>query len=254
MNNQANPWSLAGMHAVVTGGTRGIGYAICDAFLERGAKVILIARKEVDKAVQNLSAQNVMGIEADLSTREGRGKALEEIHKKVDRLDILVNNVGMNIRKKTHEYSREEYDHIMSTNLTTAFELSRELLPLLRVSGKASVINISSTAGQTHIRTGSIYGMTKAALIQLSRNLAGEWAAEGIRVNTIAPWYIRTPLAEQVLKDPAYKAEVLNRTPMKRIGEPAEVARAVAFLAMPASSYITGQCISVDGGFMIQGF
>ena len=96
--------------------------------------------------------------------------------------------------------------------------------------------------------------MSKAATIQLTRNLAVDWAEDGIRVNAVAPWYIRTPLAETVLKNKKYLESVLERTPMKRIGEPEEVAATVAFLCMPGGSYITGQCIAVDGGFMVKGF
>jgi Tropinone reductase 1 len=96
--------------------------------------------------------------------------------------------------------------------------------------------------------------MSKAAMIQLTRNCAVEWAPLGIRVNAIAPWYIDTPLARQVLSDPAYRAEVIQRTPMGRVGEVEEVARVVAFLCMPAAGYITGQCVAIDGGFSVYGF
>ena len=116
------------------------------------------------------------------------------------------------------------------------------------------MVNNASVAGLTHLRTGAPYGMSKAAMIQLTRNLAVEWAAEGVRVNAVAPWYIRTPLAEQVLSDPAYRQDVLQRTPMGRVGEPEECARAIAFLCMPAAAYITGQCLAVDGGFSVYGF
>jgi len=142
----------------------------------------------------------------------------------------------------------------METNLYSAFSLARQAHQLMKKSGRASLVNISSVAGLTHIRTGVVYGMTKAAMVQMTRNLAVEWAAHGIRVNAVAPWYIDTPLARQVLKNLDYLQEVLNRTPMKRIGKPEEVATAVAFLCMPASSYITGQTLAVDGGFSIYGF
>ncbi len=127
-------------------------------------------------------------------------------------------------------------------------------MPLLKASGKASVVFNSSVAGINHMRTGAVYGASKAAMIQLTKNLAVEWAEHGIRVNAVAPYYIRTPLAEQVLADEAYLQEVLDRTPMSRVGEPQEVADVVTFLCMPAASYITGQCIAVDGGFTVNMF
>ncbi len=170
------------------------------------------------------------------------------------KLDILVNNVGTNIRKKSVDFSDEEIDFILDTNLKSAFDLSRKLFPLLEKSGDACVVNISSVAGLTHLKTGAVYGMTKAAMLQMTKNLDCEWAEDNIRVNAVAPWYIETPLAKQVLKDTEYFNAVLARTPMKRVGKPEEVSAAVAFLCMPASSYITGQCLAVDGGFSVYGF
>jgi len=162
--------------------------------------------------------------------------------------------VGTNIRKKTINYSYDEYEHILNTNTNSTFEISRLAHPLLKMSGNGALVNVLSVAGLTHIRTGSPYGMTKAAIQQLTKNLAVEWASDGIRVNAVSPWYTNTPLVKGLMEDKDYLSEVISKTPLGRIAEPKEVARVVAFLCMKASSYITGQNIVVDGGFLINGF
>ena len=251
-------WTLTGRKALITGATKGIGRAIAEEFMELGAEVTVVARNAIATAdivkSWNEKGYRVTGICADVSLDEDRARLFGELEKKWPQFDILVNNVGTNIRKKAVDYLPDEYDRILDTNMRSVFDICRLSHPFLKRSGSGSVVNISSVGGLTALRTGAVYAMTKADLVQLSKNLAIEWASDGIRVNTIAPWYIRTPLAETVLKNPEYLKSVLTRTPMNRIGEPHEVAAAAAFLCMPSASYITGQCLAVDGGFSIFGF
>jgi Tropinone reductase 1 len=256
--NMQKTWSLLGKKALITGGTKGIGLAIAEEFLMHGAEIFIVARTEAD--VQNrLKAWRrykwkVHGLALNLQQPEARTALCDTIKTVWGRFDILVNNVGTNVRKPTLAYTDEEVSQLMQTNLHATFEMCRLMHPMLRSPEGGVIINISSVAGSRVVQTGAVYAMTKAAIEQLTRYLAVEWAADGIRVNAIAPWYIHTPLADEVLKKEDYKQRVLARTPMGRIGQPEEVARVAAFLAMPASSYITGQCIAVDGGFSVLGF
>jgi Tropinone reductase 1 len=251
-------WNLKEKKALITGGTKGIGLAIADEFLLLGAEIYIVARdkKLIIKKINSWKKKGykAYGIAADLSSAEEREKVFSEVNKNWKKLDLLVNNVGMNIRKKTVEFSIEEYEKVLNTNIISTFEMCRILHPLLKKSKNGSVINMSSVAGLTHLRTGSPYGMSKAAMDQLTRNLAVEWADDKIRVNSIAPWYIDTPLVEKLMKDQGYYNSVIDRTPMKRIGKPEEVASLAAYLCMDKSSYITGQTIAVDGGFSVYGF
>ncbi|MCS7013798.1 MAG: SDR family oxidoreductase [Chloroherpetonaceae bacterium] len=251
-------WSLLGKKALITGGTKGIGLAIAEEFLMLGAEIFVVARTEKD--VQNrLRAWRqhrwkVHGLAIDIDDADARQALMSELKTQWGRLDILINNVGTNVRKATMDYTTEEVEALVQTNLLSAFEMCRLLYPMMRTPEGSAIVNVSSVAGSRVVQTGAVYAMAKAALEQLTRYLAVEWASDGIRVNAVAPWYIHTPLAEQVLKKEDYKKRVLLRTPLGRIGNPEEVARAVAFLAMPAASYITGQCLAVDGGFSIWGF
>lgn len=252
-------WSLSGQRALVTGGTKGIGEAIVRQFLELGAAVFIIARDNelLQQQLTNYRRQGytVEGLAADVSQPGIAAQIIETVKTTWDCLDILVNNAGTNIRKPTVDYTSTEYDYILNTNLRSAYELSQAAYPLLKASEQGGkIIFVSSVSGLTHTSSGSLYGMTKAALLQLTRNLAVEWAPDGIRVNAVAPWYIKTPLASPVLNNPEKLSGILKRTPMNRIGEPEEVASVVSFLSMPASGYVSGQIIAVDGGLLAWGY
>jgi tropinone reductase I len=247
-----NPWRLDGKRAVVTGGTKGIGRAIVEELLALGADVLFCARSASDvarTATELGSKGSVRGVAADVTTREGRSALLDA----AGDVDVLVNNVGTNIRKSIDDYTDDEIAGLVDLNLTSFLLLARDFHRLLRSASGASVVNIASVAGITAMLTGVPYAATKAGMLQASRSLALEWAPDGIRVNSVAPWYTRTPLTEPILARPEAKAKIVARTPLGRVAEPEEVARPVAFLAMEASSYVTGQCLTVDGGLTIHG-
>jgi len=253
-------WRLDGRTALVTGASKGIGLACARELAAFGADVLLVARDEVhlEQARADLADEfpqrDFLAFAADVGNREQRMEVFDWIADLDMPLSLLVNNARTNIRKKTLDYSDEEVRALLETNLLSAFDFCRLAYPQLSEHAHAAIVNVGSVSGLTHVRTGSPYGMTKAALTQLTRNLACEWAPDGIRVNAVAPWYIRTQRTEASLADPDYLEEVLERTPMDRIGEPEEVAGAVAFLCMPAASYITGEIVAVDGGFLRYGF
>ena len=255
-----NRWRLEGQLALITGASAGIGLAITRELLAFGADAMLVARDADaleavrDELLDEFPERSINAMAADVADDEDRREILDWVEDHADGLNILVNNAGGNLTKATVDYTEDEWRGIFEINLFSAFELSRYAHPLLTRHAVSSIVNVGSVSGITAVRSGAPYGMTKAALQQLTRNLAVEWAEDGVRVNAVAPWYIRTRRTSGKLANADYYEEVIDRTPMRRIGEPEEVASAVAFLCLPAASYITGECIAVDGGFLRYGF
>jgi tropinone reductase I len=252
-----NRWTLTGARALVTGGTKGIGLAVTEQLLDFGATVAVVARR-VDDLPDSLERARQEGrvhvVAADVATEAGRDTLLASLPTDWATLHVLVNNVGTNVRKRALAFDDAEYRAIFETNVTSAWALSRALHPRLAASRHASLVTVGSVAGVTSVGSGAVYAMTKAALGQLTKVLAVEWARDGIRANLVAPWYTRTPLASPVLDNPQVLAGIVSRTPLARVAEPHEIASVIAFLCLPASSYVTGQIIAADGGFTAFGF
>ncbi len=253
-------WRLDGQLALITGASAGIGLAIARELLGFGADVMLVARNADaletvrDELLEEFPERTILAMAADVADDEDRREILDWVEDHADGLNILVNNAGGNLTRATVDYTEAEWRGIFEINLFSAFELARYAHPLLTKHAASSIVNVGSVSGISAVRSGAPYGMAKAALQQLTRNLAVEWAEDGVRVNAVAPWYIRTRRTSGKLANADYYDEVIERTPMRRIGEPEEVAAAVAFLCLPAASYITGECVAVDGGFLRYGF
>ncbi|KAK8949740.1 hypothetical protein KSP39_PZI005399 [Platanthera zijinensis] len=265
-------WSLHGSTALVTGGTKGIGHAIVEELARLGVSVHTCARNEAElrTCLQRWRSLNlsVSGSVCDVSSRAEREKLMEAISSLFHgKLSILINNAAISTIKQALDLTAEDCSSIILTNFESVFHLSQLAHPLLKASGGGTVIVLSSVTGLVAFPGTSLYGAINhnlvpkyisGALNQLTRNFALEWAEDGIRVNCIAPGPILTPMLKSLYfltkimgNEEGFKKVALDN-PMKRIGEPEEVATVAAFLCMQASSYITGQVIVVDGGMTIK--
>lgn len=246
-------FDLSGKKALVTGGSRGLGFAMAEGLLEAGAAVCIIASSEsVWRAVEKLRGAGgpVHGVRADLSQPNELERAFRESVEHLAGLDVLVNNVGITRRSPTEEHPLEDWEAVMRLNVTTTFLMSKLAARIMLEQGAGKIINLGSLysfiGGPNQIG----YTASKGAIRQMTQAMANEWSGRGINVNAIAPGYIATPLNAELRADPEWHRHVMERVPMGRYGTPAELKGAVVFLASAASDYVSGVMLPVDGGFL----
>lgn len=248
------PFRLDGKRAVITGGGRGIGRAAAIALARCGADVTVISRTR-EQLEATISAVHEIGgkgaaLVGDIGKPESVEALVEELGREGVSPDILVNNAGVSpVVKQTQEIELEEFAHILRTNLNGPFDLLRRLAPKMLERGSGSIINVTSIASERALPLLAAYNASKAALDELTRTMAVEWAPSGVRVNSVAPGYIETEMTAAIREREKLRRAIVRRTPIGRLGKPEEVAWAIVFLASDEASYITGHTLFVDGGW-----
>jgi len=248
-------FDLNGKVAMVTGSTRGLGEVAAMALAKAGADVAVCGRsapdlKRVSAKIENLGKKSA-GFSLDVTSKKAVEEGVKEILKRFGRVDVLVNNAGVNHRVPVLEYPEEAWDLVITTNLKGYFLVSQAVVPQMIERGYGKVINMSSILGSVALPNQVAYASSKGGVDQMTKVMALEWAKQGVRVNAIGPTYFETDLVAQIRNDPERFNFINERTPMGRWGYPPELEGIVIFLAAPASDFITGQTIYIDGGWTI---
>jgi len=246
-------FSLAGRRALVTGSSRGIGFALAGALAGAGADVVLNGRdaEALGQAAESLAAGGVRvrALAFDVTSEESVAEAIGYCESEVGPIDILVNNAGMQFRTPLEDFPVGRFEQIMSTNVTSAFIVGKTVARHMIARGRGKIINICSLMSGLSRPSIAPYAASKAAVANLTRGMATDWARHGLNINGIAPGYFKTELNKALMADADFNSWIEKRTPMGRWGEVAELGGAAVFLASDASSFVNGHILYVDGAF-----
>ena len=236
--------------AIVTGGGSGIGFAISEKFTQNGIETIIVGRDEKKlKQAEEKLGELCHAMTCDVSDLSSIPGFISKVINQFGQIDVLVNNAGINMKKEFQDVTDEDFQKVITTNLTAVFAISREVVKQMLKQKSGSIINISSMAAQYGLPKVIAYSASKTAIDGMTRAMAVELSPKGIRVNAIAPGFIITEMTDKALNsDPERKAKVFGRTPMGHMGQPSDIGDAALFLASDAAKYITGVVLPVDGG------
>jgi gluconate 5-dehydrogenase len=250
-----HPFDLEGRVALVTGAYRGLGFAIARGMAQAGAAVVLNGRKadELAQAARMLQGEGLRADTAafDVTQRDAVQRGVAEVIAQHGRIDVLVNNAGIQRRAPLHEFTQKDWDDVIATNLTAPFVVSQAVLPGMIERRQGKIIHVASIMSELARPSVVPYTAAKGGVRQLTRGMAVELAPHGIQVNAIAPGYFATEMNRALIDNAEFNAWVCKRTPAGRWGEPSELAGLAVFLASSASSYMTGQTLVMDGGMSV---
>lgn len=247
-------FSLADRVVMVTGASRGLGRAIALGVAEAGADVIAVGRteRELRSLADEVSAlgRRALAVQADVTRMADIDRMVESSLGELGRIDVLVNNAGINILQDAVDVTEDAWDTVIDLNLKATFFCSQRVGRVMIRQGKGKIVNIASQMGLVGYRKRAAYCASKGGVVQLTKVLAVEWAQHGINVNAVAPTFVETAMTASMLADPAFREEVVSRIPLGRVGEPKDVVGAVIYLSSPASDLVTGHTLLVDGGWV----
>jgi len=247
-------FDLTGRVAVVTGATKGLGFAISAGLASAGAKVVIVSRNQqeadsVSNTIADQYGQESFGVRCDVCNPDDVRSLFAQVSKRLGQLDVLVNNAGINIRGSMEELTIDDFRQVMQTNVESVWNVSREALPMLRVSPAGRIINLASTLGLVGLARRTPYASSKGAIVQMTRALGLELADTPIRVNAICPGPFLTPMNEPIADTEEAKRFIVGAVALGRWAEMQEIQGAAIYLASNASSYTTGSMLVVDGGW-----